>query len=142
DLRLAPDVRHARQALSLDEQRGPFRPAVWATPAPGTHASFAQLWFAGVHGDVGDSQDRPRTLSDITLAWMTAEATTAAGLTSGDTPPGGARGPPGPPLPALPARSRPGAGRARGARRPRRRPLGRDRPLPPRGALHARHDGD
>ncbi len=93
DLRLAPDVRHARQALSLDERRGPFRPAVWATPAPGTHASFAQLWFAGTHGDVGGSQDRPRALSDITLAWMAGEATTAAGLTWRDAPPGGAGDP-------------------------------------------------
>jgi hypothetical protein len=81
DLRLAPDVRHARQALALDERRGPFQPAVWATPEPGTHESFVQLWFAGTHGDVGGSQDRPRDLSDITLRWMSEEATAAAGLT-------------------------------------------------------------
>ncbi len=96
DLRLAPDVRHARQALALDERRGPFQPAVWAAPEPGTHASFAQLWFAGTHGDVGGSSDRPRALSDITLRWMSEEATTAAGLTWRAAPTGGAGDPLGP----------------------------------------------
>ncbi|NMO92509.1 phospholipase effector Tle1 domain-containing protein [Actinomycetospora sp. TBRC 11914] len=93
DLRLARDVRHARQALALDERRGPFQPAVWAEPAPGTHESFVQLWFAGTHGDVGGSQDQPRGLSDLTLRWMTEEATAAVGLTWRDGPPGGAGDP-------------------------------------------------
>jgi hypothetical protein len=96
DLRLAPDVRHARQALALDERRGPFQPAVWAVPDPGTHESFVQLWFPGTHGDVGGSQDRPRALSDITLRWMSEEATTAAGLTWRDAPAGGGGDPLGP----------------------------------------------
>jgi hypothetical protein len=96
DLRLAPDVRHARQALALDERRGPFQPAVWATPEPGTHESFVQLWFPGVHGDVGGSQERPRALSDITLRWMSDEATAAAGLTWRTAPAGGAGDPLGP----------------------------------------------
>ncbi|MDL5155716.1 DUF2235 domain-containing protein [Actinomycetospora termitidis] len=80
DLTLAPDVRHARQALALDERRGPFVPAVWVTPAPEAHDSFRQLWFVGTHGDVGGSHDRPRALSDITLRWMADEATGAVGL--------------------------------------------------------------
>lgn len=96
DLSLAPDVRHARQALALDERRGPFRPAVWATPEPGVHASFAQQWFPGTHGDVGGSHDRPRALSDITLRWMTEEATTAVGLGWRHGPPGGEGDPLGP----------------------------------------------
>ncbi|MEJ2868935.1 DUF2235 domain-containing protein [Actinomycetospora sp. OC33-EN08] len=81
DLTLTPDVRHARQALALDERRGPFVPAVWVTPEPGVHDSFAQLWFVGTHGDVGGSHDKPRGLSDITLRWMADEATAAVGLT-------------------------------------------------------------
>ena len=68
---------------------GRFQPAVWATPAPGTQASFVQLWFTGTHGDVGGSQDRPRALSDITLRWITQEATAAVGLAWLDGPPGG-----------------------------------------------------
>lgn len=96
DLRLAPDVRNARQALALDERRGPFQPAVWAEPAPGTHESFAQLWFVGTHGDVGGSDDRTRALSDITLRWMAEEATAAVGLTWRDGPPGGEGDPLGP----------------------------------------------
>ncbi|GAA4864799.1 T6SS phospholipase effector Tle1-like catalytic domain-containing protein [Actinomycetospora straminea] len=69
DLELAPDVRHARQALAADERRGPYVPSVWPTPPPGRHASFAQVWFPGGHGDVGGG--KPATgLSDGALRWM------------------------------------------------------------------------
>jgi uncharacterized protein (DUF2235 family) len=69
DLVLAPDVRHARQALALDERRGPYVPAAWATPPPGRHASFAQLWFPGGHSDVGGGHTNT-DLSDGALRWM------------------------------------------------------------------------
>ncbi len=79
DLVLAPDVRHARQALALDERRGPYVPAVWATPPAGRHASFAQLWFPGGHSDVGGGN--PSTdLSDGAWRWMADEATAAVDL--------------------------------------------------------------
>jgi hypothetical protein len=72
DLELAPDVRHARQAVALDERRGPYVPSVWPTPPPGRHDSFAQVWFPGGHGDVGGGE--PATgLSDGALRWMIDE---------------------------------------------------------------------
>lgn len=72
DLELAPDVRHARQAVALDERRGPYVPSLWTTPPADRHASFAQVWFPGGHGDVGGGG--PDTgLSDGALRWMLDE---------------------------------------------------------------------
>ncbi|GAA4914917.1 putative alpha/beta hydrolase family protein DUF2235 [Actinomycetospora succinea] len=72
DLELAPDVRHARQAVALDERRGPYVPSVWSTPPPDRHTTFAQVWFPGGHGDVGGG--KPETgLSDGALRWMADE---------------------------------------------------------------------
>ncbi|MHC1560685.1 DUF2235 domain-containing protein [Actinomycetospora sp. C-140] len=72
DLELTPDVRNARQALALDEMRGPYVPSVWRTPPEGRHDSFAQVWFPGGHGDVGGG--KPDTdLSDGALRWMIDE---------------------------------------------------------------------
>jgi hypothetical protein len=72
DLELAPDVRHARQAVALDERRGPYVPSVWTTPPPDRHTTFAQVWFPGGHGDVGGG--KPETgLSDGALRWMIDE---------------------------------------------------------------------
>ncbi|WP_433029752.1 phospholipase effector Tle1 domain-containing protein [Actinomycetospora sp. CA-053990] len=84
DLELAPDVRHARQGLAADERRGPYVPSAWPTPPPGRHASFAQVWFPGGHGDVGGG--KPETgLSDGALRWMVEEldaTVTPAGATT------------------------------------------------------------
>lgn len=79
DLVLTPDVRHARHALALDERRGPYLPAPWPDPAPGTHDSVDQRWFPGGHGDVGGG-DGPRGLADGALRWMADEVTAAIGL--------------------------------------------------------------
>lgn len=87
DLELAPDVRHARQALAADERRGPYVPSVWPTPPPGRHASFAQVWFPGGHGDVGGGGSRT-DLSDGALRWMIDELdATIAPRWSPDAPP-------------------------------------------------------
>jgi uncharacterized protein (DUF2235 family) len=68
DTSLHPDVMHAYQALAVDERRCEFPPTVWTSvPLPGQ--TIEQVWFAGVHCDVGGSY--PETgLSDITLSWM------------------------------------------------------------------------
>ena len=87
DLELAPDVRHARQGLAADERRGPYVPSVWPTPPTGRHASFAQVWFPGGHGDVGGG--KPETgLSDGALRWMVEELdATVAPRWRDDVPP-------------------------------------------------------
>ncbi len=77
DTGLHPDVLNAYQALSIDERRREFPPTLWtSSPVPGQ--TIEQVWFSGVHCDVGGGY--PETgLSDITLAWMIGKAT-ALGL--------------------------------------------------------------
>jgi uncharacterized protein (DUF2235 family) len=80
DTKIGPNVVIARHALAIDEQRSDFEPTIWK-PQPGT--DLKQVWFAGVHGSVGGGlapDPDGGLLSDIALAWMTAEAK-RAGLT-------------------------------------------------------------
>jgi hypothetical protein len=77
DVELNPRIPHARHAVALDEMRGPFRPTLWADPAPGQ--DMRQVWFPGDHLDVGGGHPE-RQLSDTALQWMAAEATAAVGL--------------------------------------------------------------
>lgn len=80
DTNLHPDVLHAYHALAIDEKRSEFPPTLWTSPAPGQ--TLDQVWFCGVHCDVGGSYpDDPNgtTLADLTLAWMMNRAS-ALGL--------------------------------------------------------------
>jgi uncharacterized protein (DUF2235 family) len=84
DTQLSSRVRYAYQALSIDEARRPFTPTLWLPKAdvPGQHVE--QVWFAGVHTDVGGGYAEGQ-LADITWHWMTARAR-AAGLGLADPP--------------------------------------------------------
>ena len=72
DTALHPDVLNAYQAMAIDERRREFPATPWTSkPLPGQ--TIEQVWFAGVHGDVGGGY--PETgLSDITLSWMMGKA--------------------------------------------------------------------
>ena len=78
DVTLNPFIRYGRQAVAIDETRGPFVPTLWARPhSPGQ--DVAQVWFPGGHQDVGGG--RPRTgLSDGALLWMVNQAADTVGL--------------------------------------------------------------
>ena len=52
DISLTPPIRHAYQALAIDERRKSFAPSVWQRPA-GWAGELKQQWFAGVHGNIG-----------------------------------------------------------------------------------------
>lgn len=66
--KLGKDVKHAYQALAVDERRRPFQPDLWTgDPAPGQ--TIQQVWFAGVHSNIGGSY-RNTGLSDIALKWL------------------------------------------------------------------------
>ncbi len=72
DTSLHPDVLNAFHALSVDERRVEFPATLWTSrPAPGQ--ILEQVWFAGVHCDVGGGYPRPG-LADIPLQWMLAKA--------------------------------------------------------------------
>lgn len=87
--KLPKNVRFARHALSLDDERRTFFPIPWDEPAPaGDHLQPAysslsssrllQVWFAGVHANVGGGYPDDR-LAHVPLCWIIAEAT-AKGL--------------------------------------------------------------
>ncbi len=77
DTSLHPNIQSAYQALAIDERRSEFAPTLWTTPASAAQI-VEQIWFSGVHCDVGGGY-AAHGLSDITLGWMMGKAA-AAGL--------------------------------------------------------------
>lgn len=76
--RTMPNVTILRHALAIDERRAKFR-TNRVKLAPG--ADHRQIWFAGVHSDVGGGYKSPKErLSRIPLRWMLGEAKTAGML--------------------------------------------------------------
>jgi len=69
DTRIHPCVENAFQALALDEQRAPFTPALWEKQADNTSTNLKQVWFPGVHSNIGGGYD-DQELANITLSWM------------------------------------------------------------------------
>lgn len=99
DTKLGSAVDYAYQALAIDEHRGPFVPALWARPDHNNNRGVEQVWFPGVHSDVGGGFSRKADVAadrtpicDLTLTWMAQRATEAGlDLDLGDTvaaPPG------------------------------------------------------
>lgn len=68
DVELSPKVNRARQALALAERRRPFAPCLWG----GAHRDIRQVWFDGVHLDVGGGYENSY-YSDRSLLWMVGE---------------------------------------------------------------------
>ena len=72
DTSLGPHVKCAYHALSIDEQRLPFKPTLWTgTTLPGQ--ILKQVWFAGAHTQVGGGSS-DSSLSDIALLWIVQNA--------------------------------------------------------------------
>ena len=70
-------IEIGRHAMAIDEQRDTFVPTLWTQPIP-PDTDIQQLWFAGVHSDVGGGYGQS-DLAMIPLRWMADEAM-AAGL--------------------------------------------------------------
>ncbi|OUS10567.1 hypothetical protein A9Q90_00990 [Gammaproteobacteria bacterium 54_18_T64] len=68
DTHLSPEIKHAYQALAIDEKRAVFQPALW-TGEINSDQTVEQCWFAGSHGDVGGGYAQS-TLSNVALSWM------------------------------------------------------------------------
>jgi uncharacterized protein (DUF2235 family) len=73
DTRLPPEVERAVHALAIDEQRNNFSPTLWMDSDGCDLARVTQVWFPGVHADVGGGY-KETGLSDATLKWMISEA--------------------------------------------------------------------
>lgn len=72
DTELSGSVKNACHALAIDEQRSPFKPALWQY-IPKEGQSVDQVWFPGVHSNVGGGYP-DRSLADLSLDWMIQKA--------------------------------------------------------------------
>jgi uncharacterized protein (DUF2235 family) len=74
DYRLHPKVLCARQALALDDERDAFQPLLWdEVHERGPEGRVQQVWFTGMHADVGGGYP-DESLSYVSLLWMMEEA--------------------------------------------------------------------
>ena len=82
DTGLHPDVLHAYHAIAIDERRMEFPATLWTSP-PVPGQTIEEVWFCGVHSDVGGGYSGDAStgtaLSEITLGWMMSKAS-ALGL--------------------------------------------------------------
>lgn len=70
-----PILRTARHALSIHERRCFYAAKPWREPAEPASRDLRQVWFAGVHSDVGGSYpETGSALSKLPLEWMLVEA--------------------------------------------------------------------
>ena len=73
DTNLSTQVDGAFHALAIDEKRKAFVPTLWTQQPGAGDQVLEQVWFSGVHSDVGGGY--PGTgLSDIALLWMIEKA--------------------------------------------------------------------
>jgi uncharacterized protein (DUF2235 family) len=72
-----PGIKNVRHALAFDEHRLPFKPRLYDAPSrtrTDDGRTLEQLWFPGVHCDVGGSYRKNEAgLSDASLVWMINE---------------------------------------------------------------------
>ena len=73
DTNLSSTVESAYQALAIDERRRIFEPALWLPQEGAQSKEVQQVWFSGVHSDVGGGYEQTG-LSDIALTWMVQRA--------------------------------------------------------------------
>jgi uncharacterized protein (DUF2235 family) len=73
DTTLSRYVLNAYQAIAIDERRRPFRPTLWDQQQNVEGQTVEQVWFSGVHCDVGGGYREPG-LSEIPLLWMAGKA--------------------------------------------------------------------
>jgi uncharacterized protein (DUF2235 family) len=75
DVKLSSYVDYAYHAVAIDERRKPFMPTLWEQTEKARQKGqiMEQMWFPGVHSDVGGSY-KEDGLSDCTLLWMIEKA--------------------------------------------------------------------
>ncbi len=73
NLRLSPHVAKGRHALSIDDERHTFHPYMWDEADESDPARIVQVWFAGVHANVGGGYPK-QGMSLAPLYWMMREA--------------------------------------------------------------------
>jgi len=75
DTELSSRVDNAFHALAIDEKRKNFEATLWLQQPHSTGQVLEQVWFPGVHSDVGGGiPENEAGLSDIALQWMIEKA--------------------------------------------------------------------
>lgn len=82
DVDLSTKVRHAFQALAVDEKRHFFQATLWHQQPDAVDQQLEQMWFCGTHSNVGGGY-ADKGLSDIALQWI-AQKARDCGLGVGD----------------------------------------------------------
>lgn len=77
DVQLSSIVQNAYHAVSIDEERGDFKPSLWEKD-PDNHNPnqvMEEVWFSGAHSDVGGGYpEKEAGLSNIALKWVIQKA--------------------------------------------------------------------
>lgn len=73
DHTLNQKIKYGYHALAIDDKRWPFHPKLWSHKKKEPGQEIEQVWFAGMHSDVGGSYPED-DLSNITLQWMLDKA--------------------------------------------------------------------
>jgi uncharacterized protein (DUF2235 family) len=76
DTALGDSVENAVQALAVDERRGPYVPTLWTQAADAASLagqSVLQVWFPGVHSDIGGGYG-DKGIGNITWDFMMRQA--------------------------------------------------------------------
>ena len=73
DVTLGSHIKYAYHALAIDERRRPFTPTLWLDENVAPHQQVEQVWFPGVHSNIGGGYV-DAGLSDRALLWMCLKA--------------------------------------------------------------------
>lgn len=77
DRKLSSRVKKACHALSVDDERKTFHPLLWDESEETDPSRIEQVWFPGVHSDVGGGYPRS-SLALVSLDWMLARVAAQA----------------------------------------------------------------
>lgn len=69
DTTLSSIIDCSLHAVAIDEKRGPFQPSLWQVPQHTSFKTVEQVWFPGVHSDIGGGYGEGG-VGALTLRWM------------------------------------------------------------------------
>ena len=70
---VTPQMVYGFHAIALDEERRTFDPVMWDERKAEPHQRIEQVWFSGVHSNVGGGYPK-QGLSTVALDWMMEKA--------------------------------------------------------------------
>ena len=76
DRNLSKHVKRACHALAIDDERQSFHPVLWNEADPSDSQRITQVWFSGMHANVGGGYPDD-ALAHVSLDWMMTEAASA-----------------------------------------------------------------